>query len=401
MLKYSSDNWSAGANNLETPDRLPKYSVRYGVNVDPLPGGHLASRIGYESVYAGTDVRGVLALGNKLLIADGDQLIEYDTVTAQVAQIRTIAGSGAFCGDVMNERLYFCTETECLEYDGVAVRPWGVPDLFQQPVTRVIAGGLLPGHYQVAVTFIDQWGREGGTAIPRVMRCEAGEGIEVDIDVLPAHCQANIYVSAADGQTLYRQACASEAGSVQIATVRDYTAECATVLLRGPRPASRVTRHNGVLLMAVGSCVEYTLPMQAHLTNRARTFFQYPVPVGDLMSSGLLAYVSADKCYALSGLETGEPSQRVILDYPAMPGTSVRLPDMRSTWMTPYGQAFSTEFGLDLPGLKVFAPSVADKGAAGVIDSNGSQLIVTTTRGKQTGNELAAVDFYIGEILNP
>ena len=141
--------------------------------------------------------------------------------------------------------------------------------------------------------------------------------------------------------------------------------------------------------------------MQAHLVDRVKSFFQFPEPVGDLMSADGIAYVSADKCYALSSLEVDGVSQRVVLDFPAIPGTAVNLPDGRAAWMTRYGQAVSGPDGMALMNLKNFAPSVADRGNAGVIETNGNQLIVTTTQGKQTGNALAAADFYIGEILNP
>ena len=89
QFKAASD-WSAGANNLASKDRLPKNAVRHAVNVDPLPGGTFASRAGYEPIYAGTNVRGVLALGDKLLIADGADLVEFNTQTDTSRVIRAI-----------------------------------------------------------------------------------------------------------------------------------------------------------------------------------------------------------------------------------------------------------------------------------------------------------------------
>lgn len=407
MKRLRKDNLIGGANNLATADRLPEGFARHAVNVDPLPGGTLASRIGYERVYDGQDVRGVLALGDNLLIADGTDLVEFNTRLMQARTLRSIAGAGNFCGDVFNGRLYFSTENECLVYDGRQVVPWGVPDLSRQPHTYPAAGTLLEGHYQIAVTYIDSRGLEGGTARPRVMHCEAGQGIAVVLEDIPSGCQANVYVSPVNGSTLYLQAVTRTPATITVSSVRDDTAECGTILKRGPRPASRIVAHNGVLLMAVGNVVEHTLPMQAHLVDRAKSFFQYPEAVGELMSADGTAYVSADKCYALSSLEAEGVSQRVALSFPAIPGTAVNLPGQgadqpsRAAWMTRYGQAVSSPGGLTLMNLKTFAPSVAERGNAGVIESNGNQLIVTTTQGRQTGNTLAAVDFYIGEILNP
>lgn len=402
MTQFSEANdWSAGANNLASKGRLPKGSVRHAVNVDPLPGGTLASRAGYEPIYTGTNVRGVLALGDKLLIADGANLVEFNTQNDTSRVVRTIAPTGAFVGTVMNDVLYLSTENETLEYDGSSVKAWGTPDVFNQPVVAAVAGGLLAGHYQVAMTYTDQWGREGGTDKPVVLYVPDNGGVQVTVGAIPAGCVANIYMGAVNGSTLFLQGTRTAAGIVTISTMRDDTTQCETVLLRAPQPATRMATHNGVVLMAKGGTLSMTRPMQPHLVSRARGFVQYADDIGDVMSDGVAVFVSADKCYALTNVETDGIEQATVLEFPAIAGTSTQLPDGRVAWMTRYGQAISKNGDLELPNRQTFAPSPAASGAAGVIDTNGNQLIVTTTRGTQAGNQLAATDFYIGEILNP
>ena len=61
-----TSGWSKGANNLAQNKRVPEGFVRHALNVDATPDGILTSRVGYERLYAGTNVRGVLALGTKL-----------------------------------------------------------------------------------------------------------------------------------------------------------------------------------------------------------------------------------------------------------------------------------------------------------------------------------------------
>ena len=400
QFKAASD-WSAGANNLASKDRLPKNAVRHAVNVDPLPGGTFASRAGYEPIYAGTNVRGVLALGDKLLIADGADLVEFNTQTDTSRVIRAIAATGAFVGTVMNDVLYLSTENETLEYDGTTVKTWGTPDVFNQPVVAAVAGGLLAGHYQVALTYTDQWGREGGTDRPVVLYVPDNGGVQVTVGPIPAGCVANVYMGAINGSTLFLQGTRTTAGVVTVATLRDDTTQCETVLLRAPQPSTRMATHNGVILMAKGGTLSMTRPMQPHLVSRARGFVQYADDIGDVMSDGTAVFVSADKCYALTNVETDGIEQATVLEFPAIAGTSTQLPDGRVAWMTRYGQAISKNGDLELPNRQTFAPSPAASGAAGVIDTNGNQLIVTTTRGTQAGNQLAATDFYIGEILNP
>lgn len=397
-----TSNWGNGADNLSSKERLQDGFIRNGVNVDPLPGGRLGLRAGYEKVYAGTDVRGVLALGNKLLIADGTSLVELNTSNESMRTIRAIAGSGAFAGTVLNEVLYFCTENECLEYDGTNVRNWGVPDVTVQPtVTSGAAGGLVEGYYQVAVTHTDAWGREGGTDKPAVIFAAENTALTINVTYIAAGCKANIYVGSLSGETLYKQNTIDSPTVVQVGIVRDDTARCTTVLKRAPRPGNRVVSHNSMVGTVAGRVVEFTSPMQPHLVDRVRSFLQYGTNIGEVVSTGDVLFVSADKCYALTNVETDGINQATVLEFPAVPGTGVLLPDGRATWMTRYGQAISNGATMELVNRKTFAPLDASAGAAGVLDSNGNQLVVSTLRGANKPNPLAASDFFIGEILNP
>ncbi|MNG14788.1 hypothetical protein D3C84_985720 [compost metagenome] len=69
------------------------------------------------------------------------------------------------------------------------------------------------------------------------------------------------------------------------------------------------------------------------------------------------------------------------------------LPDGRGAWMTRYGQAITGEGGLQLVNRAHYAPQLAEQGAAGVVEHNGNQMIVTTTRGRHGTNPLAASDY--------
>lgn len=397
-----TQNWGKGANNIASKDRLPDGFVRHAVNVDPLPGGRMALRSGYELVYQGTAPRGVLALGRKLLIADEDELVEFNTDTNSSRVIRSIAGAGVFVGDVLNERLYFCTENECLEYDGTEVRPWGVPTTASQPsISAAGAGGLVEGYYQIAITLVDAWGREGGTDKPAVIFAATNSELLIDVPAPPAGYTANVYVGSVNGGTLYLQDTTDVAAVVNVGIMRDDVQRCTTELLRPPIPGTQVIAHNGCLAIATGNAVQVTRPMQAHLVDRVRGFLQYPTAVNAMVSAGSALFVSADKCYSLTNVETDGISQKVVLEYPAITGTAVLLPDGRGAWMTRYGQAITNGDDVQLVNRESFVPEEADAGVAGVLDANGNQLVVTTMKGKSRANPLAASDFFIGEIINP
>jgi hypothetical protein len=380
---------------------VPDGFVRDLVNLDPCEGGPLALRIGYEKVYDGTAVRGVLSLGSKVLIADGESLVEYDTVTDSHRGLRAIAGAGAFAGAVLDEVLYFCTENECLQYDGTTVRQWGVQDVMGQPAVTPTAGGALAaGYHQVAMTWTNAYGEEGGTDKPLIVYAAAGDKLVITVPTVPAGHTANVYVGYQESSTLYLQATATTAGAVEVTKVRDDTARCATILLRAPSPGQYMTAHNACLVLARDKVAQLTVPMQRHLVSRTSGFFQYGADIGMVMSAGDL-YVSADKCYAIANPETSGAQQRTVLEYPAAVGTGVELPDGRGAFMTRYGQAFVGPGGVDTPNRASYAPTVAERGAAGVVDNNGNQMVVTTLRGANKPNPLAVTDYFIGEIVIP
>lgn len=382
-------DWANGISNRTPRDRQPAGTARSLVNLDPLQGGNLALRSDATKVLSGSNVRGVLALGRKLLVADGANLVEYspDTNTSRV--LRTIAASGPFVGDTVNDRLYFCTTDEALEYDGTDVRPWGVPDVTYQPPVAAAAGGLLPGVYKVAVTYTDQWGREGGTDKGVFLTVSTG-GISVGPVSVPSGCIANVYAGQNSGSALYLQARAADGETVLLTQLRDDTQRCTTEFMRAPTPGTAVRAVNSVVAVASDRLVQLTEPFQPHLVDRSRKFFQYSTAVGELVSAGGALFVSADKCYRLTNAETSEVTQQTVLDFPAIPGTGVSLPDGRAGWMTPYGQAVTSEQGMDLVHQDRYAAPYAEVGRAGVLDYNGVQVVVTVSRGRKTENPLAA-----------
>ena len=69
--------------------------------------------------------------------------------------------------------------------------------------------------------------------------------------------------------------------------------------------------------------------------------------------------------------------------------------------MTRYGQAITNGDDVELVNRNAFVPEESESGAAGVADVNGNQLVITTMKGKNRPNPLAASDFFIGEIVNP
>lgn len=397
MNKVDATNWAKGSNNISDPERMPEGFARSLVNLDVGAGGRLTLRPGFSQVYAGTS-RGILALNEKLLIADGSSLVEFNTENSTSRILRSIAGAGRFVGDTHNNRLYFCTADEALEYDGTDVIRWGVLDAINSLPLSSAPGGLSDAHYRIAITYTDELGREGGTGAAMLYR--ASGGIEALLPDPPQGHKVNLYVGSANGASLYLQASSAVGGPFTVTRIDDASAQLETLNRYAPVPSDLVVSHNGSIAMSRGGLVELTQPMRPHLIDRLSGFYQYPKNVGCMVSAGAL-YISADKSYAITSAETGEPVQRVIADYPAIPGTAAMLPDDSAAWVTERGLFVLKDGAAQAVTQDFFVPAPARHGASGVIDNHGSARIVTTTQAHRGLNRLAASDRFDAEITYP
>lgn len=391
--------WAKGINNKANWRDLPDGFVRDTVNLDPLESGSMALRPGFDARYAGSAVRGALAVGSHVLVADGTALLVHDALANSTTTLATIAGAGLFAGAVLNEELFFCTENETLRYKAGVLRPWGVPTVTAQPVPSITSGALLPGVYQLAMTLVDAYGDEGATT--QAVNIAVGVGKALSVTLPPrAGYTPRLYVSAVNGSTLYLQL--EGAGTYKVNAVDDSTSRLETMHHRAPTPGSAVVSHNGVIATADGTAVWVTNPMRPHLVDRATRFFQFPAPVNMVASAGGGLYIGADKVYFIAGVETAEPEQTTVSEYPAVAGTAATLPDGRAVWMTAYGIAVSAPRGTaELVSGANFVPELALSGGSGIVQNNGNQTVVTTMRGGKGPNPLAASDYYEAEIITP
>lgn len=397
-------DFSRGANNRVPADRIPEGFVRDAINFDPLQQGGVAMRAGYNKVYEGTDVRGVVALDHRLLLADGTDLIEFDTQTNSTRVLRTIAGSGAFAGAVLNRELFFCTANECLRYDGQSVRTWGVPTPLVPPAVVAAGGALRAGAYHYSVTFVDAAGDEGGSSTTGAFVASAdGSRVTIELPEPPAGGRVRLYMSPGDTLTQYLQVERTTGDSVDITVLEDDILTLGTQFAKGPTPATHVAVVNGVLLLAVDNVVWMTHPLRPHLLYYNRGFFQFPAPVTLLLASGGGMYVGADRTYWVAGAEGPEPTTLIVDDQPPVPGTGVAQGSDGVMWMSQYGPVVGAPGGeVQFLTRPHYVPTMTSHGASGIIEHNGNLLAVTTLRGiPQESNPLAAGDYVEAEIVYP
>lgn len=403
---YREDRWPRGIDNRSHRGRVAEGCVADAVNVMPTTDGSLTLRPRARQAYAGVAVRGALAVGHMILLADGDKLVEYNSRTGGHRQLRTIDLVGQFAGAVLNEELFFCTATEVLRYKAGVVRRWGVPTAEEATVGTVSgAAPSQPGRYRVATTLVNEFGEEGGVYAAQVI--DVAEGLTLVVTPptpVPGHV-TRVYVSSPNGETMYLQA-EDATTPLMLSRVRDDTLRMVTEGETPPEPGQWVAATMGTLAVATGSAVWLTNPLRPHSRRYAERFFQYSASVGMLEACAGGLFVSADKTYFLSEVD-GECSQRAVLDYPAIAGTGVQLGGRSDTasshrvgWMTPYGLAVGSPGGaVELPSEDRFAPRVGDAGGSGVVESDGMKAVVTTMRGQTGRNPLAARDYFEVEVI--
>lgn len=394
------DGWPEGIDNRANWKDVPLNRVRDAVNVDPLKSGSFALRGGFNEVVSGTDIRGALACGKYILVADGTDLRVFNTDTNTTETLAQIAGAGVFAGDVLNEELFFCTQNQTFRFKNNVLRPWGVPTPSYQPVPSVVSGGLVPGTYQCAITYVDAYGDEGGTIRPLTIAVTSGKGLQFTLSTPAGISKVRLYISAVNGSELYLQY--EGTGSYTANVVRDDTARLDTMFTRDPIAGDFVAKHNACLCIAQGSTLWLTLPMRPHLRSAASRFFQYPSQIDGVISVETGIYVLADKTYFVTGVETAQPSQAVVFDFGGVHGSQTTTPDGDAVWLTQYGIAVGDGQGsVNLISKERFFPELASYGSSGIVERNGNQLVVSTARPKNAAGSMAAVDYYETEVITP
>ena len=393
------ENWAKGITNMARKNRVPEGFVRDLLNLDPA--STLQERVGYEKVYDVADPRAIGSVAGQVVVAAGTELLAHDPATGTTSVIANIAGAGPVAMVEWNNELFISTANATLRYDGTTLREWGVPDVLSQPA--VAATGVTgKGRVLVAVTYTDPYGDEGGTS--EAISIVESTAYEVVIGQIPSGCEANIYVSAVNGATLYLQRTETATGTYTLRPADGSGRPLMTMHKRRPPVSELMVSWHGVVVLAEGSTVWVTDPFSPHLVVPSHAFFQDPTKVNMLAAGRYGVYVGADHCYRLSDIESESPNQTKVMSYGAMAGTGTILPDGRAIWMTRYGMAIESQDpreGILEPNKGAFVPREAEGGTTGVVDHNGNQMAVATLRQPQPESGLAATDFFEAEVIRP
>lgn len=387
-------DFSLGINNIAQVDALPAGAVRQLLNVDPVVGGALQTRAQQSLVEAIANCRGAIEIVDDLLIV-ADRLRRFSPLVGHSVDIGPAPAGTKVIGAELNGDGFLQIGVTQLRVRGNTVGPWAIPE-FSVQVTRP-TGALQAGVYRVAVTSVDVFGAESG-ATPIILTLEEGRALQLDWTKPDGAERCKVYVSAADGETLYFQGYADD--SYLVSLVRDDQERMTTMNLQPPPLADWIARYKGRLVLASGATLWGTSPFSPHLVDYTSDFVSYDSPITMLQPVDDGIFVATTKrTYFLSNFTREDAALPAKAEFGAVPGSQVLLPDGRATWLTPYGQAFgSPGGGLELPQRERYAPAITEAASAGVVDYNGVQMVVTNLQGAVHQNPLYVSDSFDLEI---
>lgn len=370
-------DFSKGASNTVPPDKLPEGYVRELINFDA--GSILTVRTGYQKIMEGKKLKAIFSLGTDIILADGDQLLSYDTLDNTVKFITTIPAYGQVVGTVFNNCLYIMTQGQSLKMKDKSISQWTIDNPSFD--VEIITGNLKKGRYKVSVTQFTDSDEESGANL-KYIDLPANSGLKIITSAL----KANVYLSECDAQTLYYQGQVKD-GSFYLINLNVDTKRLVTANLYPFPYVENLISHHGVLIGSIGNLLYLSVPFMPHLCSLDKGFFQFSKDISIIASVTDGIYVVADKTYFLSGVETLDVNQVVVSNTEAVRGTLVNLPDGRVAWFSIYGQVIASASGqLEMPQKGIYAPSVASNGASSYMEHNGKQLIVNSlNRGQQNG----------------
>jgi hypothetical protein len=324
------DGWPGGVNNRvrETEqsvsrdgEKIPSSQfLRQALNVDLTAEGHPIRRRGYTVHTAGYShsAWGCEPLGVFCVVVEGQLLAGPDPDNLSVVAAVNRYNRVSYC--YVNDTIYYSNGQQLGEigYDYIH-RAWGIP--VGQTPTASSSGDPTSWaeERQVAVTYEDAYGREGGASEPILVQSSAGGSVTVTLTMpLPADVvRANIYVSQLNSEILYL---AQTVFTVPTTTIYPQNIgtgrELETLNMKPPKAGQLVAEMNGRVYIARNDQVTFTEALKYHLTRPAIGIYMMPDYITLLEPSTDGVYVGTKRGVVfLSGSDPYVVQQKYVSSY--------------------------------------------------------------------------------------
>lgn len=406
--QFSLGPWPAGMNNRAGEHELPAGTLRAAINVDITNSGRVRRRVGRTAVLEDTGCHSIFGYDDRFLfVRDGTLYLGLPPDHVQIASWADLPVSYV----VVNEDIYLSNgqASGIVEPGGAVLRPWGVESA--PPVgslTAVAYGGMWAGTYQVAVTFVDDRGQEGGSSIASTVDVAEGGGITIAGLPQPLSSFAdfiNIYVSGPNDDKRFLHT------TVPIGTTTATIGQSTTVgraqdtmLLDQFPPSLMLEYYNGriygIEYFGNHTIVKCTRPLRYGAHEPSVDFILVPGHVSVMKASSDGIYIVSDEARWYEGSGPDEFKPDTVLPFGAVPGTGVSMGNSRDVaWFSKLGWVIGK------PGGKVetvtdanVAVSEYTSGVALFREDRGLRQIVSALRGP-TASSFKATDYADAEVI--
>jgi len=216
--------------------------------------------------------------------------------------------------------------------------PWACPQPGGQPLLALMAnaGELGPGTVQVAITFVDRFGRESGSTLATSIDVDGTNAVILSNIPQPADPslvpQIRVYATAPGGEVLERAGTIAAGTTTYVIGARPTGRAMQTQFLQPLPPGQIVRRFNGRQIVARGNLLLWSPALRYGLYDPAKHFTRFPTtvdavePVGEGTNEAGLYVAAGDRTYYLDGTDPATWKQAIKYPYGIIPGSSAQTP---------------------------------------------------------------------------
>jgi hypothetical protein len=339
----SMDGWPGGVNNRirETEQKTMREGVaipssqflKEALNVDLTAEGHPIRRKGSVELETGfahslwaSDEFGIFCIvldGVLYFCPSADTSTAYASVSVnRYLTVSYAKGNAGIYWSNGDELGYFDVSTR-------SARNWGVP---------VGAAPANSGTYRVdteardvqmsrlvAVTYVDQWGLEGGAS--ELATLDDSQPIEITQNFPAGVLEARVYASDLNSETLYHVKTIYGPTTVAVNDFQPKGEVLKTASMKSPKAGQLVAHHKGRVYIARNQTVFFTEPLNHHLMRPSQGIFMFPSYITLLQPAENGIYVGHDEGVVfLSFTDPYEVRQTHVSRFAPVAESGTRLP---------------------------------------------------------------------------
>ena len=376
-----------GVNN-----RLPDFSlhvpkvgdfVRSAVNVDFDNKGNVTRRnataltqalTGAHSLHMTSETTGYLVIASALYA------ITLPTYTQTLVKVLTTNAPMSYVE--AGADLYYSNGTDSGRLTGGNWFPLGLPTPAGPAIASNIGGDLLPGWYQVGMSYTNSvTGEESGISPSSniVLMSQGGIRVTLPPSILGAD-KINIYLSAANGEVPMWLA-QVDGGTLTYDCIALGTGRESNGRFEEPLPAGSLFMSNGRLCSFKGNVVTVGSPWRYGYHIPSESYIEFPAPVTVAVENQGGTYIVADKTRFFPGSDLANTEAMIndVFPYGAVPGTVFTHPKKPLVgWFGERGVVLADTMGQVVPlTMEVMDVDVPDTGCSVTFTTDGYDRVVS------------------------